>query len=208
MTDTPTLSAAIATAALAALGYVAKQGFDAFTGLITLRRLREAQLIELQSLLHASGAAYKIQGKHTRSLWAMIKEFQPETATASKGFEDAIYRAYKDMNVEEKELHVLIRSITINALQPTNLAMIAWLQKDTYFRVVSNHEGQLQELARKLATLHSHLILWKAKYDCWIPNDPAHALVYLADEKEHGLGFPVGIDDLVDATVENKLPWF
>jgi hypothetical protein len=208
MADAPTLSAAVATAALAALGYVAKQGFDAFTGLLTVRRMREAQLVELQSLLHASDAAYQIQGKHARSLTDMLKNSRREIVETGKGFDDIFYRAYKDMSTEERELHGLIRSITVSTMLPTNMAMLAWLQKDTYFRVVPNHTGELEVLARMLNTLHSHLILWKAKYDYWItPEEPGHALVYLADEKEHGLGFPVGIDDLVNAAVRNRLPW-
>ena len=36
-------------------------------------------------------------------------------------------------------------------------------------------------------------MLWHAKYEAWIPNHPEHALVYMADEKHHGLGFPGAI---------------
>jgi len=50
--------------------------------------------------------------------------------------------------------------------------------------------------------LQAHLLLWLAKYEIWIPASPEHALVYLADEKEHGVGFPRGLDELVDATLK------
>jgi hypothetical protein len=43
-----------------------------------------------------------------------------------------------------------------------------------------------------------HLRLWHAKYEAWIPGHPRHALVYLADEEQHGIGFPGGLDQVVD----------
>jgi hypothetical protein len=52
--------------------------------------------------------------------------------------------------------------------------------------------------ASELRTLESHLRLWEAKYQEWIPEHPEHALVYLADEEAHGIGFPKNIDTLVD----------
>jgi hypothetical protein len=36
-----------------------------------------------------------------------------------------------------------------------------------------------------------------AKFEYWIPDKPERALVFMADENEHGIGFPLGIDDLV-----------
>lgn len=33
-------------------------------------------------------------------------------------------------------------------------------------------------------------LLWNAKYESWIPEQPEHALVYMDDEKRHGVGFP------------------
>ena len=38
---------------------------------------------------------------------------------------------------------------------------------------------------------------WHAKYEALLPSMPEHALVYLADEEKHGIGFPTGIDKIV-----------
>jgi hypothetical protein len=35
----------------------------------------------------------------------------------------------------------------------------------------------------------------------WIPHHPKHALVYLADEKKHGVGFPSGIEVLIKSVL-------
>jgi len=73
---------------------------------------------------------------------------------------------------------------------------VKWIQDDSYFKA-QNGEGPLGKLAGELAKLELHLILWLAKYEAWIPEFKAHALVYLADEKKHGVGFPSGIDELI-----------
>jgi len=48
----------------------------------------------------------------------------------------------------------------------------------------------LGKLAVFLAQLEAHLVLWVAKYEAWISDQPEHALVFLADEEKHGVGFP------------------
>jgi hypothetical protein len=63
------------------------------------------------------------------------------------------------------------------------------------------HEAKLAEL---LNQLDAHLVLWLAKYESWIPNRPDHALVYLADEQLHGLGFPQGLDDAFSYVLVGK----
>lgn len=102
------------------------------------------------------------------------------------------------MATEDKELHALIRSITVNSLHPSNTALTAWLDSDSYFKAQYAKPGALGALAKGLAQLQQHLILWHAKYAMWIPDHPDHALVYLADEEQHGIGFPVGLDQTVD----------
>jgi hypothetical protein len=69
-----------------------------------------------------------------------------------------------------------------------------------------------RELAEELFALEIHLTLWHAKFESWIPGHPEHALVYLDDEKAHGLGFPTpreGSDRVamlgVDAEVSRAL---
>jgi hypothetical protein len=51
-----------------------------------------------------------------------------------------------------------------------------------------------------MATENDLLLVFK--YETWIPRNPKHALVYMADEQQHGLGFPDGIDQLVDEVLK------
>ncbi len=69
----------------------------------------------------------------------------------------------------------------------------------------SLHDAFSTEEAALLIELHAHLLLWRCKYDAWIPTDSKHALVYLADEAAHGVGFPQGLDELIrDVMTELK----
>jgi hypothetical protein len=66
-----------------------------------------------------------------------------------------------------------------------------------FFKAHRADDARYGRLAQLLGQLETHLILWHAKYAAWIPNNPEHALVYMADESKHGLGFPSGIDEEV-----------
>jgi len=66
--------------------------------------------------------------------------------------------------------------------------------------------GAINELTtlagyQRLAELEPHLLMWLAKYAAWIPDSPAHALVYLADEEDHGVPFPKGIERVIEESL-------
>jgi hypothetical protein len=46
-----------------------------------------------------------------------------------------------------------------------------------------------KQLAENVFDLEIILLLWHAKHESWILDEPKHALVYMDDEKAHGLGF-------------------
>lgn len=102
------------------------------------------------------------------------------------------------MTASERDLHELIRSTTIHGIRPLNEALLAWLGADTTYR--TSHESRRfhrRALAAALGDLEAHLRIWHAKYATWIPDRPEHALVYLADELQHGPGFPPDLEALV-----------
>ena len=76
------------------------------------------------------------------------------------------------------------------------MRLLEWLHDDGYFKSCRGN-GPLGKLAKSLGDLEVHLVMWKAKYEVWIPHQPAHSLVFLNDEKKHGAGFPTAIDALV-----------
>ena len=105
----------------------------------------------------------------------------------------------------------MIRSISEHSMKNVNQAMSDWLVIDVYFKTATGKVEILNELATKLHELEAHLTLWHAKKDYWLVSDETHALVYMADEHEHGLGFPPGLDRIVKETLayqKARLPRF
>lgn len=197
MTLPDSFSAAAVGAVVAALAYVGRLLVEAFLRWRQERRARRARLVALQSLLRATRVAFLVQRGHAVRLLDVILESRGSEVDTSRGFERAFAQAWPTFTADERELHGIIRGITVHSLRPANRALSDWLAADAFFKAHERTHRRFGALARLLAELDAHLILWHAKYETWIPDHPAHALVYLADEEGHGVGFPVGIDEEV-----------
>ncbi len=216
------LATGLLTAALAAFGYVLKQIVEGFIAWDREQKhtneTRRTRLIALHSILRASKAVFDTQRTLRNSLAEDIKLAESIPSQAEEGYAAAALRAqagadgyealfsrhYTQLTPEQRELHALIRSYTMHAIRPLNQAALEWLRADTFYKSPADPAGQVGKLARQLAQLEAHLILWFAKYETWIPDQPHHALVYLGDEQQHGIGFPVGIERLIgDILQEN-----
>jgi len=191
------LGAGIVSAAVAALAYVFRIFLDWIGAVRERHRQRRSALVQLQSLLRAAKASFDTQQKHVRSLFESIPERDANAPSLELGYEDFLTKAHPLMTAEERERHGIIRGYTEHVLRPTNAAMLEWIKRDTFFGSQAG-EGVLGALAKNLAALEIHLLMWNAKYEVWIPGRPDHALVYLDDEEEHGIAFPHGIDSVVD----------
>jgi hypothetical protein len=196
------LGAAVIGALVAALGYVGKLIIESWQGIREAQNARRARLVELQSTLRAAWVSFAVQNNHAKRLLLMIQETHPDLIATEEGYERMFSKAFKVFTPDEKELHAIIRSITVHSLRSTNESLSNWLKSDTHFKSQKRSQGILGELAEKLAALEAHLILWHAKYEAWIPDNPEHALVYMADEEGHGVGFPSGIDEVVRKALE------
>ena len=75
------------------------------------------------------------------------------------------------------------------------------LKSDIRYRILLIKRTSAAQLAARLNALDTHLMLWLAKYEAWIPDQPKHSLVYLADEERHGARFPAGIEALVEQVI-------
>jgi hypothetical protein len=190
--------AAVIGGIIAALGYVAKLCVEGWTEWRQRRAARLRQLLELASLLHASYEAFHVQAELVSRLETMLGERHPGVAPDTSGFERHFTKAFRHFKPDESDLHGLIRSMTEHSIRPLNQAMSEWLRADFTYRAARGAKGRRGVLASKLNQLDTHLRLWHAKYEAWIPGHPQHALVYLADEEQHGIGFPEGLDQVVD----------
>ena len=194
--------AAIAAIA-AAFGYVAKLIVEWWSDARAAARSRRASLVTLQSLLRATKTSFDIQIEQAQRLQRLLEANHPELSRPEDGYERLFARCFEHFTPEERELHNIVRGITVSALKPTNEAVQNWLKADTYFKGQTEKSGPYRELATKLADLEAHLLLWMAKFDVWIPAHPEHALVFLADEENHGIGFPGGMDAAVQTALDS-----
>ena len=192
------LGAALLSAIIAALGYVAKLLLEAIENLRTTKRTRRARLVELLSLLRAGQASYYAQSEIRDRLANAILRRNSDLAKSNQGYERLFAAAHPSMSADELELHAIVRTITINTLQPLNEAILKWIREDDYFKAARGGSGYQLDVAKKLGALYTHLLLWEAKYKVWMPETPVHALVYLDDEEKHGVGFPKGIENDVE----------
>jgi hypothetical protein len=194
---------AIVGAIIAASGYVGKLVVDVVLDFRKRERDRRSQLVELRSLLRTAKTSFIIQNQHATRLLSMLRQSDPQSPVETVGYERMFASKYVSFFPEQKELHDIIRGITIHALKPTNTAILNWIQRDAYFRGQRRSEQQIGSLPECLSDLHTHLLLWLAKYETWIPDKPEHALVYLDDEQKHGVGFPKQLDGLVERVLSD-----
>lgn len=196
------LATAVFGVLVATLSYVAKQGEEWWRANRAAHAARIASLQDLAALLRTARSLYLVQNERAQRLLAVLRSSHPGELPDEAGYERAFASLYDRFTPEERELHGIIRSITVSALRPVNQEVSAWLKADRTFRTASTRIAHRQELARQLHQLEVHLSLWHAKYEYWIPDEPRHALVYLADEEDHGIGFPTRIDQTIQDALE------
>ena len=181
---------ALITAFLAGLGYIVKSIFDWYQNRRKERARTIGQLQRLQSLLNAARATFEIQQEQVLRLRGLLEKNHPNEFKNGSGYEETMTGLFSEFNPEERESHSIIRAYTQYSLRKVNLEITDWLKADELFKTGVVKSTRRKELADNLFALEMHLLLWHAKYEAWIPNQIEHALVYMNDEKEHGLGFP------------------
>jgi hypothetical protein len=191
-------------AVLAAVGYVTKEIVASVRIWRREQSERRVLLNRLQALLAATQAAFRVQsGLRDRLAEKLTSRFASELP-GEPGYERLFTHFYDQFDSDDKELHGVIRAYTEHVFHPLNAAMRAWLENDAEYRMGRGKSEDELLLSQQLNALDAHLVLWLAKYEWWIPGQPAHALVYLADEEEHGVPFPHGIERTVTRVLEQR----
>lgn len=184
------------------LGFVAQDQYQRYweekgRGLARLESLRE-----LSTLLDESYSIFANQNYQARRLAELLHQSHPKEvaelcAGRSCGYDEMFFLLFDRFTPEESELQKLIRSTTMNSQRRVNEQMSQWLEASPAFTARIEPAPDRARLAEELGVLRQHLNQWHDKYRAWIPDEPKHTLVYLADEKAHGVGFPSGIEPLV-----------
>jgi hypothetical protein len=201
------LFGAAAAAAFAGLGFlIVKFFFQPRAEKKSLARRRRRSLETLKSLLGVSGDAFSTQNKRARTLLAKVRENHPGLVTTdetgrSLGFDEIFHRAYDDLQPEEMELFQLIRGTTMTSLYETNKKVYEWIEGNSAFLTADKTDKVMNDLAEDLTALRRHLRAWLDKYSVWIPVKESRSIVYLADEKKHGTGFPRRLEQSLDAAL-------
>jgi hypothetical protein len=166
----------------------------------TQRRKERGELVaslhRIAAHLRTSKSLFDVQSDLVKRLDGSLK-LLPSGEIGTLGYEATFTLLREHFTDEQKDLHGMVRAITVNGLLPVNQAASEWLDQDTIFKTGMAPLKSPDTFASWLRQLELHLTLWHAKYRYWIP-DARHALVYLADEEDHGVRFPIGIEDIVD----------
>lgn len=158
-------------------------------------------LHDLRALLDESRSLFQSQNYQARVLLKALRSRLGDNLPPGPGFDSIFRQAYEGMIDDERELHSIIRSTTMNSLKRVNGQLLEWLKKNA--RVKRDRKSLArQKLAQELSALDLHLSQWLDKYEATIPNDQKYALVYLDDEKKHGTAFPKGIEGILEEVIK------
>ncbi len=193
-------------AVIAVLGWTGKQVLEWFFRLRAEQKSRRSRLLALLAIRRAAEAIWASQCKTRDKFVALVRSREEAFRGPTKPYDHLFSAAFPSMSPQEAELHEIVRSTTIHAIRPLNQATLQWLTSDADFRVHPHDESLMGRLAKYLTELEVHLVLWNAKFQAWIPDSPERALVYLADEQHHGVGFPLGGEDIIKAVLFQRGP--
>ena len=202
----------IKTGAPALVGFLVKYLWDYYNSRKQLKQERIRKLEDLKSMLEESKNLFVMQNKLLRRLCDEVCERTKCDATYnSNGYEHFLTQNYDNMTDVEKDTHSVIRGTTMNSINIVNQELEKWIQADREFKINSVKDLRVisfgGQFAKQLNQLELHLNLWRDKYNVWMKNEK-HCVVYLDDEERHGVGFPTGIEDMVDEALgllSNKL---
>lgn len=159
------------------------------------------QLKELSSLLDESYSIYISQNDQAKRLLAMLHRNHGKDVPDNLGYDATFYALFDRFSADEAELQGMIRSTTMNSQRRVNQALSEWLQTAAAFKRGDQPSAPRLRLSQQLLALELHLNQWHDKYEAWMPNDNKRSLVYLADEKGHGAGFPRDLHPVVKEVI-------
>ena len=192
------VTAVLVSGALAAAGWAGQSLYGTWRRRKRERTQTAIHLSRLMSLLNTASNLFDIQQEQVRRLEGELKRNHPAEYGSGNGYDDELSRLHHLMTESERSLHEVIRGYTEHSMRTVNQAMTSWLNDDTVFKTGGAPVTRPHQLAARLSELELHLLLWHAKFRSWIPGHQERALVYMDDEKAHGLGFPRATTKEVD----------
>jgi hypothetical protein len=195
------LGAAALAAAASVAGFFGKSLWEAWR----MRQRKGAERLDalrkLRALLEDSKSVFASQNYMARRLLSSLKQHYPVEAQEGLGFDETFYRLFEKMDEEERELQSLLRSTTRNSMKSLNEGLRNWVREHLEFRAPIKSTKIQEQFAEDLRQLELHLNQWFDKYDAMMEQDVRRSLVYLADEKQQGTGFPKRIKSSIEGVL-------
>lgn len=198
------ISEMIGTGLASIFGFFAKYGWDYFQAKKQVQKDRIKKLETLKGLLVESGNLFVMQNRLLKRLVSTMSERLDIMHPDVQGYQSFICEYYDHMDEHEKDMHSVIRGTTMNSMKIVNTEMLKWLKEDNEFKINSVkciRDKFGEGVADQLNQLELHLNLWHDKYAVWMESEK-HCVVYLDDDEKHGVGFPTGIENVIDLSLK------
>lgn len=176
-----------------------------------LRKRRHARyaLKHLSRMLYDSYEIYQQQLRLRELLVNSLLESQPSRwqQLSAEGFNAAFTALYADMNAHQRELLVILRSLTEQGLYRLNTHMLEWVEENSLERLFSPQRRlrpELKKMDEALNAMKLHLKQWVEIYQAEFAKSPHHGLVFVGDPDVQQNRFPQDLKP----TVEKVLGWY
>lgn len=113
----PWLRSAMVAAVSGLLGFFGKALYDHIKARRQAKQDSETEMQKLAVLLKESGSLFRDQNYKARRLIQRLESRLGAKVPAGLGFDETFFRLYSQMESDERELHSLIRSTTVNSLR-------------------------------------------------------------------------------------------
>ena len=161
--------------------------------------LRELRVFK--ALLDESWALYLSHNQQRGRLAKMVITNHRAELPPFEGYDDLFYKMHDAMSEEEKSLFRIVRGNTKRGMHRMNGRILEWVEAHPIAVLLPQRTPAVGELEAQALALKVHLEEWFAKYEETFLPDEKRTLVYLADEKKHGKGWPKGLEPAVAAVM-------
>jgi len=176
-----------------------------------LRKRRHARyaLQHLSRMLHDSYEIYQRQLRLRELLVNSLLESQPSRwqQLKTEGFNAAFAAIYADMNAHQRELLVILRSLTEQGLYRLNTHLLEWEAENSLehlFSAQRRQKPEVKKMAEALNAMKLHLKQWAEIYQAEFVKAPHHGSVFVGDPDVEQNRFP----QMLKPTVEGILSWY
>jgi len=159
------------------------------------------ELRTFQSLLAESWALFLSHNAQRGRLFEMVITNRRGRVPDFEGYDDLFYKLHDEMSAEETELFRIVRGNTRRGTHRMNGRILEWVEAHPVAALLPERTAAVAELEAQVLALKVHLEEWFAKYEDTFLPDEKRTLVYLADEKKHGKGWPKELDGAVAGAI-------